>query len=484
MFSTPSAAPMLLSVKPPLPNGIKSTPHDYNHLPPNPSRYSPPESPRTAPSFFDKPDHNMNNQHRGLPPPMGMTLPPPDRGLSAITPMGLPAPPSGWTGQDESMRNWLQAKAEEDRRKAEEEKTRQEGLRLDQRRIEQSMLRESLQGGVPPVMVPLIFAGMGGGALSTQTLEWAQHYMAQLSIQSQQQQHSQPQIHPPAPQHQPMSPEMGRGEHRMIPPNPYGGHQLQPALSSSALQSQLTSQPPPPSLGRPSLSGPPEPRNTLSRIQTGGQLPGSSSQQLHHLPPSQPPPPPPPPETQNPTPGLFFHHWTPSAANPKSNQPPTPSGKDTKASPFSQSQQSHLRSDYHNSPKKRKAAGGLPVTAPTSAPSENSPPFSSRSSRERDLSPGRNKGRRHSRQRSDASSTRESDGRVLARPSSRQQKQDELSGVPIDPNRQDTISSVSTASGDEAQTRFPTGQPETARSPYSAATEMREIAGAKRELEA
>ncbi|KAK5084533.1 hypothetical protein LTR05_005611, partial [Lithohypha guttulata] len=86
------------------------------------------------------------------------------------------------------MRNWLQAKAEEDKRKQEEERTKQETLRLDQRKIEQTMLRDSLHGGIPPPMVPLIFAGMGGGNLSNHTLEWAQQYLAQLSLQNQQQQ--------------------------------------------------------------------------------------------------------------------------------------------------------------------------------------------------------------------------------------------------------------------------------------------------------
>src|SRR4051812_8433800 len=113
-------------------NDIRS-PHDY---PPyhkvTPSGYSPPESPRNLPSFFEERDSKMNNSHRGLPLPAALSLPPPDRGHStAPAPLGhLPAPPSQWAGQDDSMRSWLHAKAEEDRRKQEEEKTRQEGLRL------------------------------------------------------------------------------------------------------------------------------------------------------------------------------------------------------------------------------------------------------------------------------------------------------------------------------------------------------------------
>ena len=86
------------------------------------------------------------------------------------------------------MRTWLNAKSEEDRRKQEEEKTKQEGIRLEQRKIEQSMLQDSLRGGIPPPMVPMVFASMGGANVSNLTLEWAQHYMTQISLQQQQQQ--------------------------------------------------------------------------------------------------------------------------------------------------------------------------------------------------------------------------------------------------------------------------------------------------------
>ncbi|KAK7709511.1 hypothetical protein SLS57_008715 [Botryosphaeria dothidea] len=98
----------------------------------------------------------------------------------------MPAPPQQWQGAEESMRNWLSAKAEEDKRKQEEEKTRQETLRLEQRKIEQAMLRESMQGGVPPHLVPMIFAGIGGGSAAGVTVDWLQQYVAQLQAQQQQ----------------------------------------------------------------------------------------------------------------------------------------------------------------------------------------------------------------------------------------------------------------------------------------------------------
>ena len=448
---------MLLALSQPnhMQNDIRSSPHDYStYQKATPSRYSPPESPRNLPSFFEERDPKMNNSHRGLPLPAALSLPPPDRGHSAAPPpLGhLPAPPSQWAGQDDSMRSWLHAKAEEDRRKQEEEKTRQEGLRLDQRRIEQTMLRESLQGGIPPPMVPLIFAGIGGGNLPAHTLEWAQQYLASLSIQNQQQQQQiqaqQQQLqHQIQQQAQPqMSPDIHR-DSRMIPPNPYGAQQqlppTQPAPPSATSQPVQAS-----NLGRNSISGP-QP-STLSRLNTTefipNSTPGPNRQPLHALQHSQTA------STEGSSgPGLFFHHWTPPTASSGGNQPPTPSGKSAQGSPYSQTAASHLRSDYQNSPKKRKVAGGQAVaTAPTSQPADPSQPYSSRSSREREMSPGsRNQARRHSRQSSDESArNHEMGGRAIARPSSRQQRRDELSGVAPDPRRQLTGSSTNSSSDD------------------------------------
>jgi hypothetical protein len=83
------------------------------------------------------------------------------------------------------MRAWLVAKAEEDKRRQEEERTRQESYRLEQRRMEHEILRTSLQGGIPPPLVPVVFAGMGGGALSPAALDWAQQFMMSQSPQQQ-----------------------------------------------------------------------------------------------------------------------------------------------------------------------------------------------------------------------------------------------------------------------------------------------------------
>ncbi|KAJ5918769.1 hypothetical protein N7454_009913 [Penicillium verhagenii] len=56
----------------------------------------------------------------------------------------------------------VEPKLREDRRKQEEEKTRQEALRLELRRTEQQILAEALRGGVPPHMIPGLFANLTG----------------------------------------------------------------------------------------------------------------------------------------------------------------------------------------------------------------------------------------------------------------------------------------------------------------------------------
>lgn len=399
---------MLLTLKPPFNNGIKS-PHELFLN--SKSSYSPPMIPGGLPPAPDPSDRRMSNTHRGLPPPSAMSLPPPerppaDRGLPGMAPLGqLPGPPSQWQGAEDSMRNWLLAKAEEDRRKQEEERTRQEGLRLDQRKIEQSMLRESLSGGVPPVMVPLIFAGMGGGSLPNSAVEWAQHYLAQMSLQTQQQaqqvqqQQQQLQQAQQATQghHPPSEP---RRDNRMIPPNPYGS---QPPLQPAPQASQ-------PQYGRPTGTG---------ELQIQAPPSGAASQALHsiHQPPSAQ-------QEQQTSQGIYFHHWVPPDKQSSGNQPPTPSNKSQHGSPFSQSQQSHLRSDYQNSPKKRKATGTHhPPPAPTSQPGDRSPPYSQASST------GTDEARRegpHSRQASAGSSSRGYD--AVPRPSSHQQRQEAMSG--------------------------------------------------------
>ena len=367
LASVYSSPKMLLTIKQPAHQDYKSF-HVYSPpTPPSTSRFSPAVA-STGPSFPPIPATNkslpplpatkstppsMSTQHRGLPPPAAMTLPqpsqqPPPLGQPPLSqPMGqLPAPPQQWQGAEESMRNWLHAKAEEDKRKQEEEKTRQESLRLEQRKIEQDMLRTSLTGGIPPYMIPMVFAGMGGGNLPNASLEWAQHYMAQAHHQQQQLQLQQQQQLLPS-QSQTSPEQLQRRDSRIygsqqhpvpmtLPSTPIGpassqqsagfvpSYQMSPASRSRAsTQSQgviarppqtshlprlntgeIHIQPPPAGPNMQTLSG--QPGHPLQQTQTAQQQEAQSS------------------------PSIYFHHWQPptsQAGTSSANQPTTPSGK-------------------------------------------------------------------------------------------------------------------------------------------------------------
>ena len=430
-----SSALMLLTLKPAQQPEYGNT-HAYSPAQRSPSSYynSPPQSaslPAVPDSILPR---GMSTPHRGLPPPSAMERMIPnniDRQPPSNLPLGaLPAAPAQWQGQDESMRSWLHAKSEEDRRKQEEERTRQEGLRLDQRKIEQKMLTDALQGQVPPPMVPMIFAGIGGGNLANMSVEWAQHYMAQISLQhqaqvqqQQQQQQIQQQVAQPQltqqPQIQQSSPEQRRD--RMITgpnPNPYGPQQMpQPAQSvqqspaitnfvPSYQANQERSRPHQPALqAAPPTSNPrPQSQQTgISRHNTGdlavqqlptpsatSRLPISGSHPIHQAQSAQAQ------EQASSSPTLYFHHYVPPGAPKEKGEHGTPSGKSQHSSPNFQNPGSHLRSEYTTSPKKRKATGSHP------APPEPSPSFSQQSSGGTSSSTQRR--RQRSRQRSDASS--------------------------------------------------------------------------------
>ncbi|RDW64937.1 hypothetical protein BP6252_10588 [Coleophoma cylindrospora] len=368
---------MLLTIKQPAHQGFKSF-HDYTPpTPPATSRYSPAVT--SAPSFPPLPITNkslpplttttkpkqqpMSTPHRGLPPPAAMTLPQPTQTQQPISqpplsqPMGqLPAPPQQWQGAEESMRNWLQAKAEEDKRKQEEEKTRQETLRLEQRKIEQDMLRTSLTGGIPPYMIPMVFAGMGGGNLPNASLEWAQHYMAQAhhlqtqQVQQQQLLPSQAHTSPEQIQRRDSRASTFVQQHPVpitIPSTPVG-----PAGSQQSAGFVPTYQMSPRSRSNT--------QSSISRQNQTGHLPRLNTGEIHIQPP-----------------------------------PPGP--------------------DHTTSPKKRKATGPQQAAPPPSSqPQYTSPPFSQAGSSVSNTPSSRKRG--HSRQRSDMSAR----GGQEYRPSSRQ----------------------------------------------------------------
>jgi len=282
----------------------------------------------------------MSQTHRGLPPPAAMTLPDPGR---IPPPMaahfsGMPAPPPQWQGAEDSMRSWLTTKAEEEKRRQEEERTRQESFRLEQRKIEQSMLSESIRNGVPPTLVPLIFAGIGGSSLSSISIEWIQQYAA--SLQAAQQQQFAPQTQPqsqgspdirrdrmigqsftsaaPAPQPPPtMSILQGH-------PSPGqtqstgGQYGYQPAAMSPT---GIPRQPPGSSSGPTSAPRAPL-QNVLPRLTTNEMHTPSATAQSGPTHSAQQ-------EQTASSPSIYFHHWVPptSQGASSSNTPGTPSGK-------------------------------------------------------------------------------------------------------------------------------------------------------------
>ncbi|KAI1745558.1 hypothetical protein F4680DRAFT_465491 [Xylaria scruposa] len=359
------------------------------------------------------PTKPMSAPHRGLPLPAAMTLaqPPPPHGpphppapgsvMQAQAPpapsphsqsLGPLPPPPQWQGSEDSMRSWLLAKAEEERRKQEEERTRQESLRLEQRRIEHDMLRTLLERGIPPPMIPVVFAGLSGGHLSQATLEWVQQFL-------------------PLPQHAqilpaqgPMSPGHRRDSQQYgsyagsagVPPTPgsVAGTQAgfvpyqgpgSPTRARAHTISGLGS-----AAGRP-LGG--LGSSALPRLSTGEGISGPPHPS--HTATQQQPPPPPQQQPQQQqgavaqqetqSPGIYFHYW----------QPPT--------SNVSASQQTASSVD---SPKKRKATGPQQSVPPPGQRRSRSPTFGPQASSAvlSNPPPGRRRG--HSRQRSDISAYR------------------------------------------------------------------------------
>lgn len=206
------------------------------------------------------------------------------------------------------MRTWLQARAEEEKTKQEEEKTRQETLRLEQRKIEADMLRESLVRGVPPPMVPLVFAGMAtGGVLPQAALDWAQQFMPpgqghQLQIMAPQ--------GPTSPHHQR---EHSGHTHAYVPPGPAPGPYQQHPGSPSRPRAQTSSMPPGHSLPHGA---------SLPSLNTNIP-PGHHPQHQGH------PQAPGHPAQQESSPSIYFHHWQPPGTQQgggSSNRPGTPSG--------------------------------------------------------------------------------------------------------------------------------------------------------------
>lgn len=414
---------MLLTLSQPSRNdfSLRSS-HDFSRPPPYPSHhYSPKPSPNPQLPATE-PIAPMSTSHRGLPPPAAMTLPDPGRPPPPppqlhSQPLGaMPAPPNQWQGAEDSMRNWLNTKAEEERRKQEEERTRQETLRLEQRRVEQSMLRESMQGGVPPQMIPMIFAGIGGSNLVNASLEWLQQYAAQLQATQQQLQgldvspearreRESRMINNPPPQSH-YGPAQ-TSQTAPVPPPPLAQHQTTfPAYttSSAPLSPQSRSR---------NLHGAP---TSAPRSAAHSALPRLTTNEMSVHPPQQTAAPGsahPVHQNEQPSssPSIYFHHWVPPSQDSKPN-PPTPSGRNEPGS----AHPSH-EGEFRDSPRKRKAVG---EHRPTPAPSQTSPSFSvtsksgknsysSNHSHSQSQSQSHSNSNNHNRVRSNASAKESSD---------------------------------------------------------------------------
>lgn len=334
---------MMLTTKQPVHYGYRTV-HDL----PTPPRSSPPvtvQDPiqKTIPPLSQKHSPSikpMSGPHRGLPPPAAMTLPqPPVPGpIHQQAPAGpplhtqapqapqppphshalapLPPPPHS----DESMRNWLIAKAEEEKRKQQEERTRQETLRLEQRKLEFDMLRTSLERGVPPQLVPIVFAGMGGGQLPQAFLEYAQQYIVPQASHAPQ---SLPAPGAVSPEHRRDS-QYGlySGSSAAVASTPGSGGGLQagfityqgPGSPTRPRAHTVMGGP----VGRP-VTGSNLPRLNTEEPASGSQNPPSyfrASNPAQQQASSQ----------QEQSPSIYFHHWQPPTSQASSNQPGTPSG--------------------------------------------------------------------------------------------------------------------------------------------------------------
>ncbi|KAK0389759.1 hypothetical protein NLU13_3332 [Sarocladium strictum] len=338
-----------------------SAPH--RGLPPPAAMGLAPQQP-TSTAAPPQPVHQSHSVSQQPPPPPTM---PQHSHVHSQTPGHLPPPPQQWQGGEESMKSWLAARAEEEKTKQEEAKIRQEELRLEQRRIEGDILRSSLSGGIPPALIPLVFAGMGnsGGAVSKAAFEWAQQYLTTSS------QGHHPQLLPAA--QVPVSPDHQR-DFSSHTGAPYGSSTSGPGAGPQA-QGGFA-----PHAGSPTrprgqtLSGPlSRAPSGLSSFSSGGLQPGPghSAHQPNshgHAGPGQ--------QEQ----ALFFHHWQPPGTHggSTSNPPGTPSGEVAR---------------------KRKAPGSQPSSGGASDMRLRSPPLLAYSNTG-DLASSR---RGHKRQRSDMS---------------------------------------------------------------------------------
>jgi len=237
---------------------------------------------------------------------------------------------------------------ENEKTKQEAERTKQQSYKFEQRLVEQSMLRESLKAGIPPQMVPVIFAGIGG--LAVATAEMLYQYSAQLTASQQNvqtmdnndQTNKDPRNHPVPQQTIQIQPPPPISQHQNTFPAYHTG------MGNKAVPASHT------------ITPRSIPSSNLSRINTIEVNTNSTAPSTAHhsaaLQNSE--------QQAASSPSIYFHHWQPPATQEtKGNQPPTPSGKNEPLSAHPSNAGDH---DYRDSPRKRKATGGhQPIPAPT-----------------------------------------------------------------------------------------------------------------------
>lgn len=284
----------------------------------------------------------------------------------------LPPAPGPWAGP-ETMQRWLHAKVEEDRRCQEEEKTRQETMKLERRKIDHAILMDALRGGVPPHLAPLVIAGTDGpvdGKLATSEMI---QYMADMTRHSSVPPH-QPQAHPGASQpatlpslsQQFSTPPAGEllRDMRTVPSNAYASsaQNRSPGVRNSSSQLQA---------GGGTGGCPPFVSTVITSNNTpAGNLPQqmkmtaqSRSNSGVHTARSVGAPQPPsnfPPRGQQesrprrPSPSIAFHHWIP----PGQSQPQASSNRIQEEHVLPSNGSAHMRPEIQGSPgpgRKRKS---------------------------------------------------------------------------------------------------------------------------------
>jgi len=286
--------------------------------------------------------------------------------------------PQTWQGSDESLRSYLLARTEEERKHSEEERTKQEAYRYETRKVELDLLKEALRGGVHPSLVPVLFAGGSGGAIGS-TAEWAREY-----LQTQQAQAAQAQV-----QNQSQSqaqatrePAYSYASLPQLPQPQQQSHAQPPTQAAQPLQQPATATtphaPPPiqtqPQVGMPAARPPFTPSRAPPRLQGFdthiGNLTGSP-------PPSQ---------------SLFFHHYVPQQRQPQSG--PVSSPTDTTQSPRKRKPSSSSTQGW----KEASPGPSQPSPQPSAQPAD--PPQPAQPIAQPPQPPPR---RRHARHRSEAS---------------------------------------------------------------------------------